>query len=188
MKLETGKHYDIRKLDFQGWSNGEDNPSYNCWDYFYGGVYLGPDEYGIEPVFASREQPELTPANCGCSQLACNIVNNTFLSLDGFQAMRNQMAGTDYTAEHFGAELARIVDSEMRDANAKMQFAEHALRTLQDSQEWGADTTDSISSAAIDMGLAQTDECGYFQLSEKAKERMKSAIADACDSADDLAK
>lgn len=56
---------------------------------------------------------QLTPDNCGASQIACNIVNNTFLSLDGFEAMRKQMAGTDYTAEQFGAELARIADREM---------------------------------------------------------------------------
>lgn len=57
-------------------------------------------------------EAKLTPDTCGASQLACNIVNNTFLSLDGFAAMRKQMAGTEYTAEHFGAELARIVDRE----------------------------------------------------------------------------
>ena len=61
-----------------------------------------------------REFPKLlAPEQCGASQLACNIVNNTFLSLDGFAAMRKQMEGTTYTAEHFGAELARIVDREL---------------------------------------------------------------------------
>jgi len=55
----------------------------------------------------------ITPEQCGASQLACNIVNETFLSLDGFAAMRKQMAGTTYTAEQFGAELARIVDREI---------------------------------------------------------------------------
>jgi len=56
----------------------------------------------------------LTPEQCGASQLACNIVNNTFLSLDGFAVMRKQMEGTTYTAQHFGAELARIVDREIK--------------------------------------------------------------------------
>jgi len=55
----------------------------------------------------------LAPEQCGASQLACNIVNNTFLSLDGFAAMRKQMECTEYTAQHFGAELARIVDREL---------------------------------------------------------------------------
>ena len=55
----------------------------------------------------------LTPDNCGASQIACNVINNTFLSLDGFEAMRKQMAGTTYTAEQFGGELARIVDREL---------------------------------------------------------------------------
>lgn len=56
----------------------------------------------------------ISPAQCGASQLACNIVNATFLSLDGFDAMRKQMQGTTYTAEQFAGELARIVDRELR--------------------------------------------------------------------------
>lgn len=62
----------------------------------------------------------LTPANSGASHLACNIINNTFLSLDGFAAMRKQMEGTTYTAEQFGAELARIVDRELSTVNQEM--------------------------------------------------------------------
>jgi len=54
----------------------------------------------------------LTPENTGCSQTACNIIN-TFLSLDGFAALREQMDSTEYTAEHFGAELARVADREI---------------------------------------------------------------------------
>lgn len=61
-------------------------------------------------VVEVRDKNMITPEQCGASQLACNIINETFLGLDGFAAMRKQMAGTDYTAEHFGAELARIVD------------------------------------------------------------------------------
>ena len=56
----------------------------------------------------------LTPENTGCSQTACNIVNKTFLSLDGFAKMRQDMASTTYTAEQFGAELARITDREIK--------------------------------------------------------------------------
>ncbi len=70
----------------------------------------------------------ITPEQCGASQLACNIVNETFLSLDGFAAMRKQMAGTDYTAEHFGAELARIVDR-------NIQIAGRAVRPLFDASD-----------------------------------------------------
>lgn len=69
-----------------------------------------------------REFPKLlAPEQCGASQLACNIVNNTFLSLDGFAAMRKQMEGTTYTAQHFGAELARIVDRETGELIEVMQ-------------------------------------------------------------------
>jgi hypothetical protein len=60
----------------------------------------------------------LTPENTGCSQTACNIVNKTFLSLDGFAKMRQDMADSTYTAEQFAAELARVTDREIR--NGKM--------------------------------------------------------------------
>lgn len=72
----------------------------------------------------------LTPDNCGASQLACNVINNTFLALDGFEAMRKQMAGTDYTAEHFGAELARIVDRETSEMLAALTVAEKYIGAL----------------------------------------------------------
>jgi len=60
----------------------------------------------------------LTPENCGCSQVACNIVNATFLALDGFAKMRADMEHDQggYTAIHFAGELARVTDREIRDA------------------------------------------------------------------------
>lgn len=80
----------------------------------------------VEWVNKSRQ---LTPANSGASQLACNIVNNTFLSLDGFAAMRKQMECTEYTAQHFGAELARIVDRELapKSKTAKLQTGSRSV-------------------------------------------------------------
>lgn len=57
----------------------------------------------------------LTPENCGCSQTACNIINATFLSLDGFAAMRKSMT-PDYDALAFAGELARITDREIHDS------------------------------------------------------------------------
>jgi hypothetical protein len=55
----------------------------------------------------------ITSQNSGASELACNIINNTFLSLDGFESLRKQMNSSEYTSEHFAAELARIVDREI---------------------------------------------------------------------------
>lgn len=73
------------------------------------GEFVSPGKPG------SQEAPVvlLSPENCGCSQVACNIINNTFLSLDGFEALRDQMDGTEYRAAHFAAALARIVDREL---------------------------------------------------------------------------
>lgn len=56
----------------------------------------------------------LTTENTGCSQTACDIVNNTFLSLDGFAKMRHDMSSSTCNAEQFGAGLARIIDREIR--------------------------------------------------------------------------
>jgi hypothetical protein len=68
----------------------------------------------------------LSPDNCGCSQTACNIVNNTFMSLDGFAPLRLQMNDdTTYPAFAFAAELARITDREIR-FQAEKEAAEKA--------------------------------------------------------------
>jgi hypothetical protein len=69
----------------------------------------------------------LTKENCGCSELACNIVNSTFLSLDGFAALRAQMDSSEYKAEHFAAELARIADREIKESSEKA-FEAFALK------------------------------------------------------------
>lgn len=57
----------------------------------------------------------LTPENCGASQTACNIINATFLTLDGFKPMRARF-DTDYDDLAFAAELARVTDREIRDS------------------------------------------------------------------------
>ena len=54
--LKTGTQYNLDQLVFLGWSTGKTNePGYYCWDYFdEDGIYLGPDQYGVEPLFAPR--------------------------------------------------------------------------------------------------------------------------------------
>lgn len=52
--LVKGKWYDRRKsLVLFGWTegNGSGADGYCIDDYFNDGVYLGPDECGIEPIF-----------------------------------------------------------------------------------------------------------------------------------------
>lgn len=107
-------------------------------------------------IYCNWESPTpLTPDNSGASQLACNIVNNTFLSLDGFEAMRKQMAGTTYTAEHFGAELARIVD-----------------RKIEKNEDWKEDNDHDSRKAGVE-GYDDDDEeqevcpqCGHSETSD----------------------
>ncbi len=67
------------------------------------------------PTHQTGDKRMLTPENCGASQTACNIVNATFLSLDGFAAMRASMT-PDYDALAFAGELARVTDREIRDS------------------------------------------------------------------------
>lgn len=107
-------------------------------------------------VVKVRYKHMITPEQCGASQLACNIVNETFLGLDGFAAMRKQMAGTDYTAEQFGAELARIVD---RNLTAHISFANDVIEIM-GADEWDSDTTQNIAERAEMHGIkfSQTPE------------------------------
>ena len=73
------------------------------------------------------QQPEgITPTQSGASQLACDIVNNTFLSLDGFAALRKQMDSptSSYGSKAFASELARITDREIR-RNSVIMMAKH---------------------------------------------------------------
>lgn len=54
-KLENGKQYDVTALVFAGWTGGDGSghDGYNWRDYFGpDGRYLGPDQHGIEPLFA----------------------------------------------------------------------------------------------------------------------------------------
>lgn len=58
---------------------------------------------------------EITPQNCGASQIACDIINETFLSLDGFEPLRRQMdASGGYDSLAFASSLARIADRCMK--------------------------------------------------------------------------
>lgn len=49
MKLEKGKQYDISSLRVTGWTG--EHEGYNYGYYFQDGIYLGPDEHGVEPLF-----------------------------------------------------------------------------------------------------------------------------------------
>ncbi len=58
-KLTTGETYDFAALEFTGlWTRGDkivEADGYNTGDYFdRDGRYLGPDSYGIEPLFADE--------------------------------------------------------------------------------------------------------------------------------------
>jgi hypothetical protein len=53
-KLEIGRKYDTTKLSVADWTTGDGtgHQGYHAEDYFTpDGVYLGPDQHGIEPLF-----------------------------------------------------------------------------------------------------------------------------------------
>ena len=52
MELQKDKRYEVACLKLSGWTTGDGSGSegYNLHDYFADGVYLGPDEHGIEPI------------------------------------------------------------------------------------------------------------------------------------------
>ena len=68
VKLNKGKAYRLDNFSFVRWSDGQEHDGYNSWNYFSiadepgsdprcgigSGVYLGPDEFGIEPIFTDN--------------------------------------------------------------------------------------------------------------------------------------
>ena len=54
MKLKKGRKYNLKNWRVIGWA-GPDGPlypeGYHYLYYFNKGVYLGPDMYGVEPLF-----------------------------------------------------------------------------------------------------------------------------------------
>lgn len=52
----------------------------------------------------------LTPENTGVSQLACDLVNSTFGSMDGFARLRQDLdLDPAHDAATFGAAIARVM-------------------------------------------------------------------------------
>lgn len=62
MRLVQGDRYDVDDLICVGWCMGrgakdtpiycdDDAEGYHWYDYFRDGTYLGPDMYGVEPLF-----------------------------------------------------------------------------------------------------------------------------------------
>jgi len=58
MKLVTGRQYKLNTLKLMGWTDGggAEHEGYNACDYFRNGIYLGPDDDGIEPLFKRAER------------------------------------------------------------------------------------------------------------------------------------
>lgn len=83
------------------------------------------DPTDTAPFFVIRN---ITPEQTNASPLACHLVNKTFLALDGFRPMRNHMdqPGSTFTAQHFAAYLARLIDREMKHFEQDTHAAEVA--------------------------------------------------------------
>lgn len=54
-ECEKGKRYDTDELTFFAWNCDPpcgSEAAYSCWTYFLSdGEYLGPDEFGVAPLF-----------------------------------------------------------------------------------------------------------------------------------------
>ena len=83
-----------------------------------GGTPLSPlinNQTTIETNNHRRKKMQVTPEQCGASQLACNIINNTFLALDGFEPLRKQIENSETNGVlTFASELARVADREIK--------------------------------------------------------------------------
>lgn len=65
--LTPGRCYDVTGLQLLGWTWGlgvqpPELDGYNIHDYLPGGRYLGPDRYGVEPIFDPASIRELDKA------------------------------------------------------------------------------------------------------------------------------
>lgn len=81
-------------------------------------LILNESEY-FEPDDAIQR---ITPEQTGASAVACDIINATFLSLDGFEPLRRQCdQSTDYPAVQWAASLAITVDRVLREHKEKAQ-------------------------------------------------------------------
>lgn len=59
MTLTKGQRYDMARIAKQFSHFGvEDESGYNLYDYFQDGMYLGPDAYGVEPIFLEEPVDE----------------------------------------------------------------------------------------------------------------------------------
>lgn len=53
----------------------------------------------------------------------------------------------------------------MKDKEKKLiEFAERALTTLENQEEWSSDTPEDIADIAMELGLAKTDNYGFFKV------------------------
>lgn len=69
--LVLGKRYDIKLVVLMGWTEGDGSGSdgYNLSDYFdRHGVYLGPDDYGIEPIVEPIPEVPTGPWDNQCEE------------------------------------------------------------------------------------------------------------------------
>lgn len=46
---------------------------------------------------------------------------------------------------------------------AMIDFAEYAIRALENEEDWSAETIDDIANTAINLDLAYTNDDGYFR-------------------------
>lgn len=71
MKLTPDSKYHVDALECIGWANSGSRymDGYAVAPYFRDGIYRGPDEYGIEPVFADLTKARIHEAGNGLPSL-----------------------------------------------------------------------------------------------------------------------
>lgn len=54
-KLKAGQTYDVTRLEVAFWVDSDykqvDVPGYCAWEFFEDGMFLGADDFGIQPLF-----------------------------------------------------------------------------------------------------------------------------------------
>ena len=58
--------------------------------------------------------------------------------------------------------LVHILEKLANQQDATRQFGDYVLRTMESTEEWNADMLDDLARTALEFGLSELDERGYF--------------------------
>jgi hypothetical protein len=136
--LITGHTYDNAGLELVGWAHDVYDEGYDCWAYFDAdGRYLGPDQHGVEPLFAPASLP---PAHWAATFRRASDLDDLLQRIEDAEQQLTALGVDDVAAWE-----------ELRDAIAE---------ATTDLPSWGPEPEDTEGVASWDhsRALVQADD------------------------------